>query len=118
MMSIAPVPAGRSADVASRRVRLALEQPVETANAIGGAAISWQPVVTLWARIEAASGRERERAARAEGVTETRITLRWRGAIDTTMRFALGSRRFAIRGVFDPDGRRRNLVCFCEEVSP
>ena len=32
------------------------------------------------------------------------------------MRLADGTRRFAIRTVGDPDGRRRDLVCEVEEV--
>lgn len=115
------VTGNRNIAVESRRSRVTLEAPAETANALGGAAIAFQPVVTLWARIEARGGAERERGARLEGGTDTRITLRWRGGVDTRMRFSLGTapgaRLFAIRAVFDPDGRKRDLVCLCEEIS-
>lgn len=107
----------KSIAVQSRRSRVTLEAPAETVNALGGAAIAFQPVVTLWAKIEARGGAERERGARLEGGTDTRITLRWRGGVDTRMRFALGARIFAIRAAFDPDGRKRDLVCLCEEIS-
>lgn len=102
----------------ARRVRLALETPVETLDALGGAAITYQPIVTLWARIEARSGRERLSGERLEGTADTRITIRWRGGVDARMRFSLGERAFFIHATFDPDGRRRELVCLCEEISP
>jgi SPP1 family predicted phage head-tail adaptor len=104
--------------IESRRSRLVLEMPQETVNALGGAAIQYQPVVTLWARVEIRGGSERLRGGRLEGTSDTRITLRWRGGVDTRQRFRLGSRLFAIRAAFDPDGRRRDLVCLCEEISP
>lgn len=103
---------------ASRRARIVLEQPVETPDATGGATIDWQEITTLWARIEARSGSERNRDEGVEGRIDTRITLRWRGGLDGRMRFRLDTRLFAIRAAFDPDGRRRDLVCLCEEVTP
>jgi SPP1 family predicted phage head-tail adaptor len=111
---------GRSSGIAAgeRRVRLVLEAPVESANALGGASLGWTPITTLWARIEAHAGRETAEGERAEGRTETRITLRHRLGVDTRMRFRFGARIFAIRAAFDPDGRRRDLVCLCQEISP
>jgi SPP1 family predicted phage head-tail adaptor len=103
---------------AARRARLTLEAPVETPDVLGGAAITFEPVATLWARIEAHGGRERVTGAAAEGVVETRITLRWRDGVDARMRFTDSARLFLIRAVSDPDGRRRDLVCLCEEITP
>lgn len=107
-----------TAGLGTRRVRLTLEEPVETQDTQGGAAIAYQPLVTLWARIEARGGRERLSGERLEGAADTRITIRWRGGIDTRLRFSLGPRVFAIHAVFDPDGKKRDLVCLCEEISP
>jgi SPP1 family predicted phage head-tail adaptor len=101
-----------------RRVRLVLEAPLESATALGGASLAWTPVITLWARLEATTGRETLEGLRAEGRTDTRITLRHRAGIDTRMRFRFGARLFAIRAAFDPDGSRRDLVCLCQEISP
>lgn len=103
--------------IGTRRVRLTLEAPVEAPDALGGAAIAYQPIVTLWARIEVRGGRERLAGERPEGTADTRITIRWRGGVDARMRFSLGARVFAVQAAFDPDGRRRELVCLCEEIS-
>lgn len=100
-----------------RRHRLVLETPTEASDAIGGAAITWTPLATLWARIAAARGREPVEGERPEGRAETRIVLRYRAGIDSRMRFRLGARLFLIRAAFDPDGRKRDIVCLCEEVS-
>ena len=107
----------RKLAVESRRSRITLEAPQETTNALGGATIQFQALVTLWARMETRGGAEKLRGGRLEGTSDTRITLRWRGGVDTRHRFRLGSRIFAIRAAFDPDGRKRDLVCICEEIS-
>lgn len=103
--------------VENRRARVTLETPVETVDALGGATVGYQPVVTLWARIEARTGVEKSLGGRLEGATDTRISLRWRGGVDTRMRFSFGDRIFMIRAAFDPDGRKRDLVCLCQEIS-
>lgn len=103
--------------IENRRCRMVLEAPVETVNALGGATIAFQPITTLWAQLEARGGTERDRGGRLEGTTDSRITIRWRGGIDARMRFTFGARVFAIRSSFDPDGRKRDLVCVCEEIT-
>lgn len=112
------IPLSRTTPVASRRVRLALQAPTETANPLGGAVIRYSAIATLWARIEAVGGEEQVVAARPEGQVDTRITLRWRAGLTTRMRFFANGRLFAIDAVFDPDGRRRNLTCLCREITP
>lgn len=104
--------------VAARRKRLILEAPVETPDTIGGAAISYQTVATLWGEVIAKSGRETSEGGRLEGATETRIRIRFREVIDARMRFRLGQRIFAIRAAFDADGTRRWTTCLVEEVTP
>lgn len=104
--------------VGARRKRLVLEAPVETLDAIGGAAISYQTIATLWGEVIAKSGRETREGERLEGATETRIRIRFREAIDARMRFRFGQRIFAIRTAFDADGTRRLTTCLVDEVTP
>lgn len=105
-------------DIAGRRLRLTLEVPGEVPDALGGAAVTFSPLVTLWGRIDALSGGETLDGARLEGRVNTRITLRWRAGVDARMRLSAAGRLFLIRSVFDPDGRKRDLVCLCQEVTP
>lgn len=107
-----------SPPIAGRRIRLLLEVPVETQDPLGGATIAYQPLLTLWASISAAHGVETEAAGRIEGTVDVRITLRWRPGVNASMRFSEGVRHFAIRAAFDPDGRKRDLVCLCQQIGP
>ena len=47
-----------------------------------------------------------------------RVTLRWRAGVTAAMRWREGDRVLDIRTVFDPDERRRALVCLCQETRP
>lgn len=104
--------------VGARRKRLVLEGPVEVPDSIGGAAISYQAIATLWGEVIAKSGRETSEGERLAGAVETRIRIRFRDAIDARMRFRLGARIFAIRAAFDADGTRRWTTCLVDEVTP
>ena len=109
---------GISSLIGTRRMRFTLEAPAETPDVIGGAEQVFTPLVTLWGRIEATTGNEAVEAARAEGQVVTRIVLRWRANLDSRMRLVSGIRVFLIRATYDPDGRKRKLICLCREVTP
>ena len=104
--------------IAARRLRVVLEEPLETPDGIGGVVRGFAPRIALWARLEPATATERTEADRGGAALTHRLTLRWRGDLTTAMRFAVGARRFAIHGWFDPDGRRRDLVVRVKEVQP
>jgi SPP1 family predicted phage head-tail adaptor len=108
----------RSPFVGAMRQRLVLEAPVEVADALGGAAISYQAIATLWGEVIAKSGRETNVGERLEGAVETQIRIRFRAGVDARMRFRAGQRIFAIRAAFDADGRRKFTTCFVDEVTP
>ena len=101
-----------------RRRRLAVLAPVETPDSLGGASIVHGPVGFVWAEIEALSGDERAAGERLESAVQLRVTVRWRADLEADWRFADGARIYGIRALFDPDGRRRHLVCRCEEIRP
>lgn len=108
----------RPIPIAARRRRVVLEAPVETADSIGGVIRTFAPVATLWARLEPIGAGERTEGQQADAKVTHRLTLRWRGDVAASMRFSAGSTRFVITGSYDPDGRRRDLVCLVEEVQP
>ena len=107
-----------SSSVAGLRSRLVLEAPQEKPDGAGGVTSSYAPVATLWARIEPLRGDEGVRAGSLGQAISHRITLRWRARLDASMRLRQGGRMFAIRSAWDPDERRRRIVCLCEEVRP
>ena len=108
----------RSLSIGQQRLRVVLQEPVETADDIGGVARSFAPRITLWARLEPVSGTERADAQQAGTHVSHRLSVRWRGDVTGAMRFVIGTRVFDIRGQYDPDGMRRTLVCLVEEARP
>ncbi|GGH13890.1 tail protein [Alsobacter metallidurans] len=106
------------ASIAQFRRRLTLEAPTETPDGAGGVRRTFAAVAQVWGRIDPVGGEDDIRAgALGQSVTH-RIALRWRAGVDASRRLRLGTRLFLIRSVWDPDERRRRLVCLCEEVKP
>ncbi len=102
--------------IGARRLRVELQEPGETADDIGGVTRTFEPRVTLWARLQPGAGTERADAQRAESAATHQLTIRWRNDVTAAMRFVSGARVFNVLAVADPDGRRRDLVCRVEEV--
>lgn len=105
------------APIGKLRHRVTLQEPVDTDDGVGGTTRTWSTVAALWARIEPLDAAERTEAGRLEAAVDHRITIRHR-ALTHAMRFAIGTRVFAIRGLTDRDERHRYLVCDCEEIAP
>lgn len=104
--------------IGTRRLRVILHEPIEVPDELGGVNRSYQARAELWARLEPLTATERAEAAQPGEAMTHRLTLRWRGDITGAMRFTAGARVFDVRGQYDPDGRRRDLVCLVEEVRP
>jgi SPP1 family predicted phage head-tail adaptor len=107
-----------TAPIGSRRRRFVLEIPLETPDGFGGVLRSFVPGPQLWGSLELVSAGERQRADRAEQAATHRVRLRHRDGVTGAMQLSLGLRRFAILSAADPDGRRRELTCLVEEVTP
>jgi len=87
-------------------------------SGFGGVIRTYAAGPQVWGAIELLRGDERVRADRSEQAVTHRVTLRYRDGVTAAMRLVRGLRRFAIRSAADPDGRRRELVCLVEEISP
>lgn len=99
---------------------LLLEAPTRAPDGAGGFAQGWSARGTLWARIEARSGRDLDGRGAALSRVLLRITVRaappgssMRPAPE--QRFRDGARLYAIRAVRDLDAEGRYLVCEAEE---
>jgi SPP1 family predicted phage head-tail adaptor len=106
----------RSHPIGARARRFVLELPQENPDGFGGVIRTFAPGPQVWGAMEMLSAEERLRGDRSEQAATHRITLRYRDGLSGAMRLTLGTRRFAIRATSDPDGSRRDLVCFVEEV--
>jgi len=79
----------------------------------------WQPVATVWAAVEALSGRLYFEAQQTVEQSDHRITIRWRRGIEAGMIVRHDGREFVIQSPpLDRDGRRRWLTLLCKEVRP
>ena len=104
--------------VGELRARLILEGPVETPDRAGGVARSWSTLATLWGDVTTLNAQQRLEAEQIGQTVTHRLTLRWRTGLTTKQRLRRGTQIFLIRGVQDPDDRRRRLICTCEEIKP
>lgn len=99
------------------RRRARLETPTDIPDGSGGSAPGWLPVAEYWVALMPVSGRESYEGARETPTVTHRVLLRCPRSLRPRpdQRFAIDARLFAIRAVFDRDGRGRFLTCLVEE---
>ncbi len=103
--------------IGAMRARLTLEAPSDPVDDAGAIQRTWIARGDVWAHLtpRKAAG---EFVADAEGAAITwDVTMRWRSDVLAPMRLRCGTRILAIQAAFDPDSRRRILVCRCVETS-
>ncbi|WCR09410.1 head-tail adaptor protein [Paracoccus stylophorae] len=101
-------------------VPLGLETPERQGDGMGGHRIGWRQLGTIWAEMDAGSGRERLAQVGPESVVSWRITVRGAPAGDPRrpqagQRLRLQDRLFRIEAVAERDLAGRWLVCFAKE---
>lgn len=104
--------------IGALRQRVIIERAVTIPDAAGGRERNYQPVDSVWAKIEPVAADAALREGQAAQSLSHRIILRWRADIDASCRLVLGSRIFSIQAVADADETRRFLVVLAEEVRP
>ncbi len=108
----------RKVALGALRTRITLCALVANTDDIGGVTQDFTPIANLWCNIEPFSGDDRFSFGKIEETVSHRILIRWRNDVSAPKRFYLGPRSFLIRGVADPDGRRRRLSVLVEEIKP
>lgn len=96
------------------RERVTIERPVRTPDGAGGADVTWEALATVWAEVVALGGTEAALGERMEARAPHRVTIRFRDDVTAEMRLAWRGGALAIRGLRDPDGRRRWLAINAE----
>ena len=94
---------------------------IEADAASADSPADWQPIKAgkCYADIKATAGGERVRGQQIEAGVTTLVTLRYRGDVTSRMSIVPSrepSRRLNIVKAVDPDGRREELMCQCQEV--
>lgn len=95
--------------------RIAIQGITRTADGQGGYTEAWSDVVTVWAKIEALSGRELWQAQQVQSAVTHRITIRYRSDITPAMRIKYGARYFNVDAVINPDEGKEQLQLLCKE---
>lgn len=98
--------------------RLALEEPVRTADGAGGATESWSLIAEIWGALRPVEGGESVEAGGIRGRASHEIWIRHRTGLLPEMRFRIGTRLFDIRSIAQTPGRQRFLRCLVEERLP
>ena len=76
----------------------------------------WENVATVWASLEAMSGREFFASQQVQSEVTHKVTIRFRPGVAADMRIVYGGRVFGIVAPL-PDNRGTRLVLMCREVS-
>lgn len=105
------------------RHRVVLLRRVDTQGDSGQVEHSFTPIASVWARISHIAGREFFAAAQVQSEVTTRISIRWRGDIDTTCQVMHVTDHSVSPNIFDlydikaalPDEKtgRRELTLMC-----
>ncbi len=100
--------------------KLLLEEAQRVPDGAGGYALSWVAKGTLWAAVDAGSGRERAGESVTVSTVGYKITVRAapQGAASRPkpeQRLRDGARLFRITAVTEADGAGQYLTCFAQE---
>ena len=104
-------------NIAELRHRITFQELVEVSDGQGGKTTSWSNVVTVWARIEPVSSRERLFSQQLEYNRSHKVAIRYRNDITNDMQFTFDGRTFQVKGVLSPDERKAYLFLDVEENS-
>ncbi|MBG0810584.1 phage head closure protein [Methylosinus sp. H3A] len=102
--------------IGEMRLRMSLEAAVDTPDDSGAMTRSYVPVGDLWVMLSPLSADAQFVAERQEQAVEWIAHIRWRSDVTNEMRLVAGARRLRVKSVHDPDGRRRFLLCRCEDI--
>ena len=98
------------------RHRVTLQRFQQGQDAYGGPVETWEDVATVWASLEAMSGREFFASQQTQSEVTQRIRIRYRTDVTADMRVTHNGKVFNIVAPL-PDNRGRELVLMCREVS-
>ena len=91
------------------RDKLGLLAPTTATDPQWGSTPQWTPAGTIWAHVIPVSATERAANGGVQSAVSHRITIRFRDDVTSKHRLVYRGRVLELTGVFDPDGRRREL---------
>jgi len=98
------------------RHRVEIVTPDAQQDSAGGWVIDQTSLfLTVWASVEALSGRELYAAQQQVSEVTHKIVIRWRTGILSSMCVLFEDRFFQIMAILNPDGRHKLLILLCKE---
>ena len=95
--------------------RIVIEQAAETRNSVGEVTLSWSTFATVWADVQALSGREAERYGQIVGFTGHKVTIRQLPGVKVSMRIIYESTRTLEIGAINEYERGWYVELICTE---
>ena len=95
--------------------RIVIEQAAETRNSVGEVTLSWSTFATVWADVQALSGREAERYGQIVGFTGHKVTIRTLPGVKVSMRVIYEGTRTLEIGAINEYERGWYLELICTE---
>ena len=92
--------------------RVTLQRRVMVEDAAGQEVISWTPVASMWAQVQALRGREFFAAAQVQQEQTLKVRIRYLAGLDVTMRLIWQDRPHDITGII-PVGRNEIIEIMC-----
>ncbi len=105
-------------DTGKLRHQIDIVAPTNSQDASGGISLNQNTVVaTVWASIEAITGRDQLAIAEFVSTTTHKITIRYMAGITARMQVWFRGRQFQIQAVLNPDERTKMLVLLVLEIA-
>lgn len=102
----------------SLRHRVDLQAPTQTVGDYGGVTKTWNTVDTdVAANVRDNVGTNYYLAQQEQNKVSVEVRMRWRWDVKATWRVIFGLRTLEIISAQDPDGRQRELVLYCKEIT-
>jgi SPP1 family predicted phage head-tail adaptor len=105
---------GINAGMLDKRITIQYQSKMQ--DSYGSEVITWTDLKTVWANVKPLSGREYNTAKQLYSESTTKITIRYRTGLDTSMRFFYNNKYYYILNVVNSDEKNEELVLLCKEV--
>lgn len=97
------------------RHRVTIQSRVNVPDSFGQPIPTWTDVDTVWAAVEPLQGREFFTADNINSEVTTRIRIRWRSGLNTSMRVSFDGRLYNIHSIITPREVHDEMQLMCTE---
>lgn len=105
-------------DAGELNKRVTIEYPIETRGGeYSDPQQSWEPLASVWAKVEPLTGREFFQNREQQGELTVRITIRALEAVTDKMRVVWNAKTYQIKSVIDPLEFNEEMQLMCAAFS-